>query len=85
MRLGVCPVVPGVSRIWRWPASCNTPGMRLRSRPLLFARVFADAVTTRPMLSALLALRRAGEPAAPPEPVAFTPEAPAAPVVSKAA
>ncbi len=58
--------------------------MRLRSRPLLFARVFADAVTTRPMLSALLAQRRAGEPAAPPV-VVVTPEQPAAPPVQKAA
>ncbi len=62
--------------------------MRLRSRPLLFARVFADAVTTRPLLSALLEMRRAGEPAAPPV-VALTPEPPASlsvpPSVSRAA
>lgn len=60
--------------------------MRLRSRPLLFARVFADAVTTRPLLSALLEMRRAGEPAAALVPVvALTPEPPANPSVSKAA
>lgn len=54
--------------------------MRLRSRPLLFARVFADAVTTRPLLSALLEQRRAGEPAAAPV-VALTPEQAASPSV----
>lgn len=55
--------------------------MRLRSRPLLFARVFADAVTTRPLLSALLEMRRAGEPAAAVPVVALTPEPPASPSV----
>jgi hypothetical protein len=36
--------------------------MRLRSRPVLFARLFVDAVTTRPFLRELLEQRRAGEP-----------------------
>lgn len=46
--------------------------MRLRSRPLLFARVLVDCTVSRPLLSALLEQRRAaleheraGEPAAP--------------------
>jgi hypothetical protein len=36
--------------------------MRLRSRPVQFARLFADAATSRPFLCDLLAQRRAGEP-----------------------
>lgn len=44
-----------------WPATCKTVGMRLRSRPLLFARIFADCVTTRPLLRALLEQRRAAD------------------------
>jgi hypothetical protein len=34
--------------------------MRLRSRPLLFARTLVDFATTRPLLQALLEQRRAG-------------------------
>lgn len=37
--------------------------MRLRSRPVLFARLFVDAVTTRQFLRDLLEARRASEPA----------------------
>ncbi|HEY8380445.1 MAG TPA: hypothetical protein VIK91_28375 [Nannocystis sp.] len=37
--------------------------MRLRTRPVLFARLFVDAATTRPFLRDLLDQRRAGEPA----------------------
>lgn len=33
--------------------------MRLRSRPLLFARTLADFATTRPLLQALLEQRQA--------------------------
>lgn len=36
--------------------------MRLRSRPVLFARMFVDAATTRPFLNGLLEQRRAAEP-----------------------
>lgn len=57
--------------------------MRLRSRPLLFTRVFVEAATTRPLLRALLEQRRAGEPVArdpsPPR------DEPAAPPISQAA
>lgn len=35
--------------------------MRLRTRPILFARLLADAATTRPFMRALLEQRRAGE------------------------
>lgn len=36
--------------------------MRLRTRPVLFARLFVDAATTRPFLRDLLCQRRASEP-----------------------
>jgi len=49
--------------------------MRLRSRPLLFARVFADAATARPFLRDLLELRRVAEPVQPPAPSETTPPA----------
>lgn len=44
--------------------------MRLRSRPQLFARIFVEAVTTRPLLNTLLKQRHASEPAPPPTPEA---------------
>lgn len=61
--------------------------MRLRTQPQLFARVFVDAVTTRPLMRALLTQRRAGSKASPdealaarePEFVASVPEAPRLP------
>lgn len=45
--------------------------MRLRSRPILFARVLAEVATTRPFMRALLEQRRAGEPV--PGPIAVEP------------
>ncbi len=41
--------------------------MRLRTQPQLFARVFVDAVTTRPLMRALLTQRRACSKASPDE------------------
>lgn len=53
------PPSPGNGRDHGWPATCKTVGMRLRSRPLLFARTLADFATTRPLLQALLEQRQA--------------------------
>lgn len=52
-----------------WPGACTGEVMRLRTQPQLFARVFVDALTTRPLLHALLEQRRIRE-ASPDEPVA---------------
>lgn len=58
--------------------------MRLRSRPVQFARLFADAATLRPFLRELLAQRRAGEPLTTPDTDDMTQDS-AAPALPRAA
>lgn len=50
--------------------------MHPSTRPVLFARIFVEAVITRPLLRTLLEQRRAVGPAAAPLPAETDPETP---------